>query len=44
MGGSPRKVRLMRSESIGEEGEASVMDDNTFVNPVSVLNVLYLRL
>ncbi|XP_052739781.1 mitogen-activated protein kinase kinase kinase 4 isoform X2 [Bicyclus anynana] len=38
VGGSPRKVlgnprSLMRSESIGEEGEASVIDDNTFVSP-----------
>ncbi|XP_045768007.1 mitogen-activated protein kinase kinase kinase 4 isoform X1 [Maniola jurtina] len=31
VGGSPRKMRLLRSESIGEEGEASVMD--TFVSP-----------
>ncbi|XP_039750544.1 mitogen-activated protein kinase kinase kinase 4 isoform X3 [Pararge aegeria] len=33
VGGSPRKLRLLRSESIGEEGEASVIDDNTFVSP-----------
>lgn len=43
MGGSPRKMRLLRSESIGEEGEGSVIDDNTIVNPVSACFKLYSR-